>query len=81
MVIKSDPRLGRFNPRYPKSLVDIDPERLRQLGTEYIRRTRRFRGEGPYFTDKNPNNYVHAGLLHLILPNAKIVRRPAPPAG
>ena len=73
MVVKSDPRLGRFNPRYPKSLVDIDPERLRHLGTEYIRRTRRFRGEGPFFTDKNPNNYVHAGLLHLILPNAKIV--------
>ena len=73
MVIKSDRRLGRFNPRYPKSLVDIDPERFRHLGTEYIRRTRRFRGEGPFFTDKNPNNYVHAGLLHLILPNAKIV--------
>ena len=73
MVVKSDPRLGRFNPRYPKSLVDIDPERLRHLGTEYIRRTRRFRGEGPFFTDKNPNNYVHAGLLHLILPNAKII--------
>lgn len=73
MVVKSDPRLGRFNPRYPKSLVDIDPERLRQLGTEYIRRTRRFRGGSPFFTDKNPNNYVHAGLLHLILPNAKIV--------
>lgn len=73
MVVKSDPRLGQFNPRYPKSLVDIDPERLRQLGTEYIRRTRRFRGEGPFFTDKNPNNYVHAGLLHLILPNAKII--------
>lgn len=73
MVVKSDPRLGRFNPRYPKSLVDIDPERFRHLGIEYIRRTRRFRGEGPFFTDKNPNNYVHVGLLHLILPNAKII--------
>ena len=73
MVVKSDPRLGRFNPRYPKSLVDIDPERFHHLGSEFIRRTRRFRGEGPFFTDKNPNNYVHVGLLHLILPNAKII--------
>lgn len=73
MVVKTDPRLGRFNPRYPKSLVDIDPEAFRHLGAEYIRRTRRYRGDRPFFTDKNPNNYVHVGLLHLILPNAKII--------
>ena len=73
LVVKADPRLGGFNPRYPKSLVDIDAERLCQLGTEYIRRTRRYRGDRPFFTDKNPNNFVHVGLLHLILPNAKII--------
>ena len=73
MVVKSDPRLGRFNPRYPKSLADLDPARLRHLGAEYIRRTRRYRGDRPFFTDKNPNNFSHVGLLHLILPNAKIV--------
>ena len=73
MVVKADPRLGRFNPRYPKSLVDIDPETFRLLGAEYIRRTRRYRGDRPFFTDKNPNNFVHVGLLHLILPNAKII--------
>ena len=73
MTVKSDPRLGGFNPRYPKSLADIDPERLRHLGGEYLRRTRRYRGERPFFTDKNPNNFVHVGLLHLILPNAKII--------
>ena len=27
----------------------------------------------PFFTDKNPNNFIHVGLLHLILPNAKII--------
>ena len=73
MVVKSDPRLGRFNPRYPKSLADLDPARLRHLGAEYIRRTRRYRGDRPFFTDKNPNNFSHVGLLHLILPNAKII--------
>ena len=73
MVVKADHRLGRFNPRYPKSLVDFDPERLRHLGAEYIRRTRRYRGDRPFFTDKNPNNFVHVGLLHLVLPNAKII--------
>lgn len=73
MTVKSDPRLGRRSPRYPGSLVDIDPEKLGKLGGEYIRRTRRYRGDRPFFTDKNPNNFVHVGLLHLILPNARII--------
>ena len=73
MAVKSDPRLAAFNPRYPKSLVGIDEVRLRRLGAEYIRRTLRYRDDRPFFTDKNPNNFVHVGLLHLILPNAKII--------
>jgi hypothetical protein len=27
----------------------------------------------PFFTDKMPNNFRHIGLIHLILPNAKII--------
>src|SRR6202012_4709566 len=27
----------------------------------------------PYFVDKMPNNFRHLGLVHLILPNAKII--------
>jgi len=27
----------------------------------------------PYFVDKMPNNYRHIGLIHLILPNARII--------
>ena len=37
------------------------------------------RKEAPYFIDKMPNNFRHIGLIHLILPNAKIIdarRRP-----
>ncbi len=48
-------------------------ERLR-LGEEYIERTRVHRKtDAPRFTDKMPNNWQHAGLIRLILPNAKIV--------
>jgi hypothetical protein len=32
-----------------------------------------FRSGAPRFIDKNPNNFVYAGLLHLILPDAKII--------
>ena len=31
------------------------------------------RPAAPYFIDKMPNNWAHAGLIHLILPNAKII--------
>jgi hypothetical protein len=27
----------------------------------------------PFFIDKMPNNFAHVGLIHLILPNAKII--------
>ena len=73
LTIKSNPKLSGFNPRYPKSVPNIDTDAIAQLGREYIQRTRRYRGSRPFFTDKNPNNYVHVGLLHLILPNAKII--------
>lgn len=72
-TVRSDRITGSFNPRYPKNLENIDDGGCRRLGGEYIQRTRRYRGDRPFFTDKNPNNYVHAGLIHLILPNAKII--------
>ena len=59
---------------YPEMLAAIDPEALAKLGEEYISRTRIHRRLGrPFFTDKMPNNFAHIGLIHLILPNAKIV--------
>ena len=73
MTVRSDRITGAFNPRYPRNLENIDDGGFRRLGGEYIRRTRRYRGARPHFTDKNPNNYVHAGLIHLILPNAKVI--------
>jgi len=73
-------RIVRFNPdlasppnRYPTSIANIDADGFTQMGVEYIERTRRHRGDSPFFTDKNPNNFVHVGLIQLILPNAKII--------
>ena len=31
------------------------------------------RKDAPMFTDKMPNNFRHIGLIHLIMPNAKII--------
>ncbi|MEQ9465719.1 MAG: sulfotransferase [Haliea sp.] len=59
--------------RYPEILEDLSPGELRELGEEYLHRTRRYRGTAPIFIDKMPNNFEHIGLIHLMLPDAKII--------
>jgi tetratricopeptide (TPR) repeat protein len=60
-------------PRYPTVLSDLSPSEFRTLGERYIADTRCYRGMKPLFIDKMPNNFRHIGLIHLILPNAKII--------
>lgn len=61
------------DPRYPGVLADLAPEEFQRLGAKYLSDTRIYRGNKPYFIDKMPNNFRHIGLIHLILPNAKII--------
>ena len=66
--------LSRSIADYPASLAGIAPETLRDLGEQYLERTRVQRHTGrPLFIDKLPNNWLHAGFIRLILPNAKII--------
>ena len=58
---------------YPACLHDLAPETFEELGRDYIETTRIHRQGAPFFTDKMPNNFRHIGLIHLILPNAKII--------
>jgi len=59
---------------YPGVLERLDAAAACRLGEEYLeetsiqRKTRR-----PFFIDKMPNNFLHVGLICLILPNAKII--------
>ncbi len=61
------------NPRYPRVLADLKPEDFRRLGQRYIDDTKAYRTDKPFFIDKMPNNFRHLGLIHLILPNARII--------
>jgi tetratricopeptide (TPR) repeat protein len=59
---------------YHEVLATLGGEELRELGERYIERTRIHRKEGaPQFIDKMPNNFAHIGLIHLALPNARII--------
>ena len=59
---------------YPEMLATLDAGALGSLGEEYLQRTRIHRRLGrPFFIDKMPNNFLHVGLIRLVLPRAKIV--------
>lgn len=61
-------------PRYPQNLGDIPLDDYAAFGRAYIQDTAIHRKAGkPFFIDKMPNNFRHIGLIHLILPNAKII--------
>ena len=77
-IISISRKLGeksRKNPasNYPEILRELPPEKFRELGESYLETTRIQRGDKPYFIDKMPNNFLHIGLIHLILPKAKII--------
>ncbi len=59
---------------YLSALADLDADELRELGQSYLEETRVHRKLGtPFFIDKMPNNFAHIGLIHLVLPNARII--------
>ena len=58
---------------YPKSMISLSQDKRYELGSKFINETMMHRQGSPMFTDKMPNNFRHIGLIHLILPNAKII--------
>jgi len=66
-----DPDLD--DPRYPRILAEMDAGEFRRLGARYLAETRVYRTGKPFFIDKMPNNFRHLGLIHLMLPHARII--------
>ncbi len=62
-----------YEPRYPGVLRDLSPQDFVRLGSRYLTDTRAYRRGKPFFIDKMPNNFRHLGLIHLMLPGAKII--------
>ena len=60
-------------PRYPGALATMDPAEFRRLGEKYLTDTSAYRSGRPHFIDKMPNNFRHIGLIHLMLPSARII--------
>jgi tetratricopeptide (TPR) repeat protein len=68
------PTLSRKWRDYPANLASLEPDDLIAVGEAYLKRAAiQRRSDRPFFIDKLPNNWIHAGFIKLILPNAKII--------
>jgi hypothetical protein len=75
-------RTGDTAVRYPQALGRLPAGELRAMGEEYLARTSvQRKSDRPFFIDKLPNNFMHVGLIHLILPNARIIDARRHPVG
>jgi tetratricopeptide (TPR) repeat protein len=77
LILKVRGADGNIIP-YPDFLGAIAPAALAQLGAQYIAEVRRLaakdgRADVERITDKMPSNFYFAGLIHLALPNSKII--------
>lgn len=73
MAMKLRGRMTNDQPAYPQNLHQLSEQQLAQLGEQFMRDTQHYRKGAAYFIDKMPNNFMHIGLIKLILPNAKII--------
>lgn len=73
---------GRTNASWLEVVENLSADELRALAESYMSSVRRRRKtERPLFTDKMPSNWRYIGLIHLILPKARIIdirRHPVP---
>ena len=68
--------------KYPEVLATLGAAEFRALGERYVEQTRiQRKTDAPYFIDKMPNNFAHVGLIHLMLPQAKIIDARRHPLG
>jgi tetratricopeptide (TPR) repeat protein len=58
---------------YPEALWTTTAGQLRQMGSAYVAALRSLAPDASRITDKMPLNFLHLGLIHLILPNARII--------
>lgn len=65
--------LDAAKPSMSEMLGSLTSDWLTELGTGYLESTRGDAGGALRSVDKMPSNFFYAGLIHLALPNAKII--------
>jgi len=58
---------------FPEALLDLSSADIRKMGEHYIERIWRHAPGASHVIDKMPANFFYLGMIHLMLPNAKII--------
>jgi tetratricopeptide (TPR) repeat protein len=58
---------------YPELVPSMGEAEFRQFSTQYLAAARARAPDAPRITDKMPGNYISAGLIHLVLPHARMI--------
>jgi Flp pilus assembly protein TadD len=58
---------------FPEAVLHLSRENLRKLGARYVAETAPFAPNAKRIVDKMPSNFLFLGLIHLALPNARII--------
>ena len=58
---------------FPEAVATLSGEKLRRLGSNYVGRIRPMAPSALRITDKMLDNFRYVGLIHMALPNARII--------
>jgi len=64
---------GADHMQYPDAVTAFSNEEFRRIGELYTERVWRNAPEATRITDKMPSNFFYLGMIHLMLPEAKII--------
>jgi len=63
----------RVEECFPEVANHLSAEQWRQFGARYVEQLQSLAPAAERVTDKMPSNYLYLGLIHLALPNARII--------
>jgi tetratricopeptide (TPR) repeat protein len=63
----------RVEECFPEVANHLSAEQLREFGAHYVEQLRSLAPAAERVTDKMPSNYLYIGLIHMALPNARII--------
>ncbi len=66
-------RTQTYSVEFPEVVSNMSDERFRELGAYYVAVLKRIAPDAVRVVNKMPGNFIHAGLIHLALPNAVII--------
>jgi tetratricopeptide (TPR) repeat protein len=71
--IANNPKPGIKSEGFPISMQGLTAADVREMGERYLENLRQHDARASRITDKMPANFMALGLIHLMLPQAKVV--------